>query len=24
VLFTHDRGSDETLALLAAEVIANL
>jgi hypothetical protein len=24
VLFTHDRGSDETLDLLAAEVIANL
>lgn len=24
VLFTHDRGSDETLELLAAEVIANL
>ena len=24
VLFTHDRGSDETLDLLAAEVVANL
>ena len=24
VLFTHDRGSDETLDLLAREVIANL
>jgi hypothetical protein len=24
VLFTHDRGSDETLELLASEVIARL
>ncbi len=24
VLFTHDRGSDETLELLASQVIANL